>query len=41
MWFEIGYKGRRQMTFQPYYEEAIEVANRLWGGCDWLVSKED
>jgi len=29
------------MTFQAYYEDAVEVANGLWGGCDWLVSRED
>ena len=41
MWFEIGYKGRRQMTFQADYENAVEVANGLWGGCDFLTARED
>lgn len=40
MWFEIGYKGKRQMTFQKFYEDAVAVANRIWGGCDYLSCKD-
>ena len=41
MWFEIGYKGHRQMTFQAFYEDAVAVATRLWGGCDFITAMED
>lgn len=37
-YFEIGYKGRRQLTFASFYEDAVATATRLWGGCDFLRS---
>ena len=39
-YFEIGYKGRRQMTYARDYEGAAATATRLWGGCDWVRCKD-
>lgn len=35
-YYEIGYKGHRKITFAQHYEDAVEMANALWGGCDFL-----